>query len=190
MCNLYNSSCSLPPPACGPTPDIADEARCICENTNTSIICQENEMCNSTIVTCTPRPAECPTMPDLSPRSGCYCEVSHTLCIEDEMCDNRTKVASCTPRPEECPPMPAVTYGDSGCYCRFSDSICEAVHMCNERNNSCSIPAMCPDPKSSTDWPDLNLDILSAYNETTLIEGGNITFMCQENTFLIPKVTR
>ena len=171
-------------PADNDTPDPADnETPALAAK-----ICEEGEMCDSKSVTCEKRPDDCPVMPDLSLRGGCYCEVNHTLCIEDEMCDNRTTVAGCTPRPPECPPMPGVTYGVIGCYCRFSDSICEAVHMCNERNNSCSIPAMCPDPTSVLDWPELNLDIMSDYNETTLIEGVNITIMCKENTFLIEKV--
>ena len=120
----------------------------------------------------------------MSGRGGCYCPVDHSLCAEEEMCDNRTTIAKCAKRPPECPPMPGVTYGVTGCYCRFSDSICEEIHMCNERNNSCSIPAMCKDPVLLSDWEDLNLEITSNYNESTLIEGVNMTFQCKKNTFL------
>ena len=147
-------------------------------------------MCDKQTVTCKERPDPCPVMPELSGREGCYCEVNHTLCVEDEMCDNRTAIAGCTPRPPPCPPMPGVTYGVTRCYCRFSGTICEAVHMCNERNNSCSIPAMCPDPTTFQNWADLNLEISSSYNQTTLIEGSNITIMCTHNTFLTRKVLR
>ena len=196
MCNLYNNSCSLPPPTCGPIPDIATQERCVCEGAPgedgteppKQVICEEGLMCDKQTVTCKERPDPCPVMPELSGREGCYCEVNHTLCVEDEMCDNRTAIAGCTPRPPPCPPMPGVTYGVTGCYCRFSQTICEAVHMCNERNNSCSIPAMCPDPTTMQNWADLNLEISSSYNQTTLIEGSNITIMCTHNTFLTREV--
>ena len=195
MCNLYNNTCSLPPPKCGPIPDIATEERCVCQGAGaadadppTPVICEEGDMCDITTGTCKPRPEPCPAMPELSEREGCYCQVNHTLCEEEQMCDNRTAIAGCTPRPPVCPPMPGVTFGVTGCYCRFSNSICEEVHMCNERNNSCSIPAMCPDPTSLQDWSSMNLEIASSYNETTLIEGSNITIMCSHNTFLTKQV--
>ena len=180
MCNSYNDTCTLPPPVCGPMPDIATEERCVCMEKE---ICQDGEMCQDD-GKCIKRPDDCPGIPDLSPRGGCYCSVSHSLCVQDEMCDNRTGIAKCTQRPPECPPMPTVTYGITGCYCRFSDSICEEMHMCNERNDSCSIPAKCKDPIQMSDWGHYNLEINSTYDESTLFEGTNITFKCQNNTFL------
>ena len=191
MCNLFNNTCSLPPPPCGSIPDIATQERCVCKSkdpvtdkTPAPIICEEEMMCNSTTVTCLKRPDACPPIPEVAGREGCYCNISHTLCEEEEICDNRTAIQKCTPRPPSCPPMPEVTYGVTGCYCRFSDSICEEVHMCNERNNSCSVPAKCDDPITLPDWDELNLEIISPYNDTTLIEGGNLTIMCKHNTFL------
>ena len=180
MCNLYNNTCTLPPPDCGPVPDIATEERCVCKKKK---ICKEGQMCEDN-GKCKKRPDACPAIPEVSARGGCYCTVDHSLCLEEEMCDNRTAIAKCAKRPPECPPMPGVTYGVTGCYCRFSDSICEEIHMCNERNNSCSIPAMCKDPVLFPDWEDMNLKIVSNYNESTLIEGSNLTFRCKKNTFL------
>ena len=166
MCNLYNNSCSLPPPDCGMTPDIADEARCVCTNDESATICEENEYCHLDKKKCKPAPAACPDVPGIAPSAGCSCNAS-IVCKKGFMCDLDT--VTCVERPARCPVMPSLS-GVDKCYCPKAHEICEEGLMCNLFNSSCS-----PPPPDCGEIPDI------ADDARCVCKNDKNATICQEN---------